>query len=42
MSQNREAQRDRIKADYDYQINKKTEKEVREIKNLLIQKHRKK
>ena len=41
MSQNRENQRDRIKAEYDYQINKKAEKEIREIKNLLIQKHRK-
>ena len=41
MSQNREAQRDRIKADYDYQINKKAEKEIREIKNLLIKKYKK-
>ena len=42
MSQNREAQRDRIKADYDYQINKKAEKEIREIKNLLLNQRRKK
>jgi len=41
MSQNRGAQRDRIKANYDYQINKKAEKEIREIKNLLIKKHKK-
>ena len=36
-----EAHKRRIKAEYDYQINKKAEKEIREIKNLLIQKHRK-
>lgn len=42
MSQNREAQRDRIKADYDYQINKKAEKEIREIKSLLLKKYKKK
>ena len=41
MSQNREAQRDRIKADYDYQINKKAEKEIREIKNLLLNQRKK-
>ncbi len=35
MSQNRHAQRDRLKAEYDYRINKKAEKEIREIKNLL-------
>lgn len=38
MSQNREAQRDRIRAKYDYQVNKLAEKEIRElsdeIKNL--------
>jgi len=38
MSQNRRVQRDRIKADYDYQINKKAEKEIREIKNLSTRK----
>ena len=42
MSQNRQAQRDRIKVDYDYHINKKAEKEIREIKSLLMKKHRKK
>ena len=43
MSQNREAQRDRLKAEFDYRINKKAEKEIREIKNLLLKnKHRKK
>jgi uncharacterized membrane protein len=36
MSQNRQAQRDRIKAEFDYRINKKAEKEIREIKNLLL------
>lgn len=41
MSQNRENQRDRLKAEYDYRINKKAEKEVREIKNLLLNRRRK-
>jgi len=40
MSQNRGAQRDRIKADYDYHINKKAEKEIREIKQILLKKRR--
>jgi len=38
MSQNRAAQRDRLKAEYDYRINKKAEQEIREIKNLLLKK----
>jgi len=41
MSQNRQAHKDRVKAEYDYQINKKAEKEIREIKELLL-KHSKK
>ncbi len=41
MSQNRTAQRDRLKADFDYRINKKAEKEIREIKNLLLNRKRK-
>ena len=32
MSQNREAQRDRIRADYDYNLNKKAEQEIRELR----------
>ncbi len=35
MSQNRQAQRDRIKAENDYRVNKKAEKEIREIKTQL-------
>lgn len=31
MSQNREADRERIRAEYDYAVNRKAEKEVREI-----------
>ncbi len=42
MSQNRQAQRDRIKAEYDYRLNKKAEKEIREIKALLLKKNKKK
>lgn len=42
MSQNRQAQRDRLKAEYDYRINKKAEKEIREIRDFLLSKHKKK
>lgn len=35
MSQNRESQKDRIRAQYDYAVNKKAEKEIQEIKNQL-------
>lgn len=42
MSQNRQAQRDRIRAEYDYRLNKKAEKEIREIKALLMKKTKKK
>ena len=41
MSQNRQVQRDRFKAEFDYRINKKAEQEIREIKNLLLRKRRK-
>lgn len=41
MSQNREAQRDRLKAEYDYRINKKAELEIREIKEILRKMNRK-
>lgn len=35
MSQNRESQRDRVRTEYDYQLNKKAEKEIQEIKKQL-------
>jgi uncharacterized membrane protein len=35
MSQNMQSQRDRIRAEYDYEINKKTEKEIEIIKRQL-------
>lgn len=35
MSQNRQTQRDRLHAEYDYRVNKKAEKEIREIKVQL-------
>ena len=41
MSQNRTSQRDRLKAEFDYRINKKAEKEIREIRNLLLNRRRK-
>ncbi len=42
MSQNRSAQRDRLRAEYDYQVNRKAEKEIREIKKHLERLIRKK
>ena len=42
MSQNRTAQRDRLKAEFDYRINKKAEQEIRDIKNLLMKRRKKK
>jgi uncharacterized membrane protein len=35
MSQNREAQRDRIRAEYDYRVNVKAEKEIEQIQKQL-------
>lgn len=35
MSQNREAQKDRLRAQYDYAVNRKAEKEIQEIKSQL-------
>jgi len=35
MSQNRQSEKDRIKAEYDYKIDKTAEKEIREIKKML-------
>lgn len=35
MSQNRAAQRDRLKAEFDYRINRKAEKEIQEIMKKL-------
>lgn len=35
MSQNRQAQRDRIRAEFDYRVNKRAEKEIKEIRSLL-------
>jgi len=42
MSQNRTTQKDRLKAEFDYRINKKAEKGIREIRNFLLNKRRKK
>lgn len=35
MSNNRHAQKDRLMAEYDYQVNKKAEKEIEDIKKQL-------
>ncbi len=37
MAQNRQAERDRIQARYDYQINRKAEREIQDIKRELQQ-----
>jgi uncharacterized membrane protein len=42
MSQNRENHRDRLRAQYDYAVNRKAEKEIREIKVLLMRRSKKK
>ena len=42
MSQNRQTQRDRIKAEDDHRINKKAEKEIQEIKEILLRRTKKK
>ena len=41
MSQNRESQKDRQRAEYDYAVNRKAEREIKEIKTQLnrIEKH---
>jgi uncharacterized membrane protein len=41
MSQNRQTQRDRLKANYDYALNRKAEKEIREIKKILLSNYHK-
>lgn len=35
MSQNRQSQKDRLRAEYDYAVNRKAEKEIEEIKKQL-------
>lgn len=35
MSQNRQAQKDRVRTEYDYAVDKKAEREIEEIKNQL-------
>ena len=35
MSQNRENQRDRLRAQYDYAVNRKAEKEIQELRKQL-------
>lgn len=35
MSQNRQGQKDRLKSDYDYKVNRKAEKEISEIQTQL-------
>jgi len=35
MSQNRESERDRVRTEYDYAVDRKAEKEIREVKDSL-------
>jgi len=35
MSQNREAQKDRLRSEYDYQVNRKALKEINQIKEMI-------
>jgi uncharacterized membrane protein len=35
MSQNREAQKDRQRSEYDYAVNRKAEREIQEIKKII-------
>ena len=35
MSQNREAQRDRLRSEYDYEVNRKAEREIQDIQKSL-------
>ncbi len=41
MSQNRQIQRDRQRSEYDYAVNRKAEKEIQEIKKILMRREKK-
>lgn len=41
MSQNRQSQIDRLKTEYDYRVNRKAEREIQEIKKLLLKRQKK-
>jgi len=42
MSQNRQSEIDRIRAEYDYSVNRRAEREIRELKRLILELHSKK
>ena len=42
MSQNRQAERDRVRTEYDYAINRKAEREIRELKKMIRDLHKRK
>jgi uncharacterized membrane protein len=42
MSQNRQSEIDRIRAEYDYSVNRRAEREIRELKDLILEMQRKK
>lgn len=41
MSQNRQAQRDRLRTEYDYAVDRKAEKGIQEIKEILLKMNKK-
>jgi len=41
MSQNRQSEKDRIRTEYDYAVNRKAEREIQEIKRLIFDLHAK-
>ena len=41
MSQNRQAQKDRLKMEYDYQVNRRAAREIEEVKTMLSRIERK-
>jgi len=40
MSQNRQTERDRIRTEYDYSVNRKAEREIRELRKLVERLHK--
>lgn len=40
MSQNRQSERDRVRTEYDYAINRKAEREIREMKKMIRDLHK--
>jgi len=41
MSQNRQMEKDRARAEYDYSVNRRAEREIRELKKIVLKLHKK-